>query len=335
MATRPVYDQAQFARIVGAQFGVITRDQASACGFTRNMIGYRLRPEGSWTRLLPGVYMTVTGRPTEPQRAMAALLYGGPGSVITGPAAVRLYGLSCDDSGILTVLVPWICQRPSTGFACLVRTRRLPSAFRRSGPLRYAQPARAVADTVRGMSGLSDVQALVCQALQRDQCTLEDLCRELADGPVRGSGMFRQALNDAGAGIWSAPEGDLKRLIDRSKLEKPVYNPMLYTVDDDVFLGCPDAWWERAGVAAEVDSRQYHLTLQGQVKTVTKHNRMEAAGIHVLHLFPKTIRENGKSVISDLLGAIDAGGKRPRLAIRTVKMRLPSAWCHTDRPPVR
>jgi hypothetical protein len=320
MATLPVYDQAQFARITGSQFGVITRDQALTCGLTRNMIGYRLRPEGSWTRSLPGIYLTVTGRPTDPQLAMSALLYAGPASVITGPAAARLYGLSCEDSGVLRVLVPASCQRPSTGFVCLARTRRLPSAYQRSGPLRYAQPARAVADTVRAMNNRGDVEALVCQALQRGRCTLDELCRELADGPVRGSGLFRQALSDVGAGIRSAPEGDLKRLIDRSQLQKPVYNPMLYTLDDE-FLGCPDAWWERAGVAGEVDSRQYHLNAKGYEKTVVKHTRMTVAGITVLHWLPKTIRESGESVISDLSDALDEGSKRPKLAIRTVKTR--------------
>jgi hypothetical protein len=251
---------------------------------------------------------------------MAALLYAGPGSVITGPAAVRLYGLGCEDSGMLNVLVSEKCQRSSTGFVRLIRTKRLPTAFRRSGPLRYAQPARAVADAVHGMSRPGDVQALVCQALQRKRCTLEELCAELAAGPVRGSGMFRRALNDAGAGTWSAPEGDLKRLVDRSKLEKPIYNPMLYTLDDE-FLGCPDAWWERAGVAGEVDSRQYHLDAKGYEKTVTKHTRMTLAGIKVLHWLPNTIRDDGNSVISDLRVAVADGNERPKLPIRTVRMR--------------
>jgi hypothetical protein len=320
MTTRSVCDLGQFNRIVGAQYGVITRDQAIACDFTPDMIDYRSRPGGSWTRLLPGVYLTMTGRPTDPQLAMAALLYAGPCSVITGPAAVRIYGIECADSGVLKVLVPVTCQRGSTGFVCLVRTKRLPSAYHQSGPLRYAKPPRAVADTVREMSSLGDVQALVCRALQGNLCTIEELSRELADGPVRCSGMFREALNDAGAGIRSAPEGDLKRLIDRSKLERPMYNPMLYTLDD-VFLGCPDAWWERAGVAGEVDSLQYHLNARSYEKTVAKHTRMTAARIQVLHWLPKTIRNDGKSVISDLSEAIADGNSRPKLPIRTVKAR--------------
>ena len=48
--------------------------------------------------LLPGVYMAATGAPTTLQQEMAAMLYAGSGSVITGPAALRCHhirGPSC------------------------------------------------------------------------------------------------------------------------------------------------------------------------------------------------------------------------------------------------
>jgi hypothetical protein len=34
-------------------------------------------PEGKWQKLLPGVYLTVTGKPTAEQRLVAARLYAG------------------------------------------------------------------------------------------------------------------------------------------------------------------------------------------------------------------------------------------------------------------
>jgi hypothetical protein len=56
---------------------------------TRHALDHLLRVGGAWQRILPGVYLTVTGTPTVEQREVAALLYAGSASVMTGPAALR------------------------------------------------------------------------------------------------------------------------------------------------------------------------------------------------------------------------------------------------------
>ena len=56
--------------------------------------------------MLPGVYMAATGAPTTLQQEMAALLYAGPGSVITGPAALRSHHIRTELTEIVDVLVP-------------------------------------------------------------------------------------------------------------------------------------------------------------------------------------------------------------------------------------
>jgi len=77
----------QLAAIARKQLNVITRAQASVDGLTRRAIEHRIRPGGPWPRLLPGIYLAVTGTPTAEQREVAALLYAGPASILTGPAA--------------------------------------------------------------------------------------------------------------------------------------------------------------------------------------------------------------------------------------------------------
>ena len=48
-----------------------------------------LRQAGPWQPLLPGIYLAMAGGlPTVAQREMAALLYAGPASMITGSAAL-------------------------------------------------------------------------------------------------------------------------------------------------------------------------------------------------------------------------------------------------------
>lgn len=322
MPRRAVYKQAQFQRIIGAQLGLITRDQATACDLTRSMLARRIGTNGPWRRILPSVYLTVTGEPTRPQLELAALLYAGPESMITGPHAVEVQGVSCDVHDILYVLVPENCRQSSTRFVRLQRTTRMPTDRVMAGPIGYAPLARAIGDTARDMERFGDVQTLVCRSIQRGRCSPEELAKELAEGPVRGSRLLREAIDQVKAGIWSAPEGDLKRLIDRSDLEKPVYNPMLYTMDG-TFIGCPDAWWERAGVAAEVDSYEYHFEAKGYADTADKHNRMTLAGITVLHFLPSKIRNQGSEVVSGLRTTIRGGHQRPRLPIRTVRTNPP------------
>ena len=78
-------------RTLERQLDVISRQQALTAGLTRHALGYRLRPGGPWRSLLPGVYMASTGTPTTIQQEMAAMLYAGSRSVITGPGALRCH----------------------------------------------------------------------------------------------------------------------------------------------------------------------------------------------------------------------------------------------------
>jgi len=311
------YDRGQLARISRGQYDVVARNQAFQCGMTRGTIEYRLRPEGPWRQMLPGVYLTVTGSPSQEQRETAALLYAGPQSVITGAVAVRRHNLRCAGLNMLDVLVPADSRRKSVGYVQIQRTTRLPGTLYTSGPLRFTAPVRAVADAARGMTRFSDVQALVCEAVQRGRCTVEELVAELNDGPTAGTRWYRMALSEVSEGIRSAAEAQLKQLIDRSDLERPVYNADLYTLDG-IFLGRPDAWFARAGVAGEVDSRQYHMGAKDYAETTKRHNRLEAAGIHVLHWLPSMIKGEPDKVVADLRAAIAAGNKRPPLPIRAV-----------------
>jgi hypothetical protein len=317
MPTRSGFDRERLERLLRYQYDVVARSQALECGMTRGAIEHRLKPGGPWRPLLPGVYLTVTGAATADQRDVAALLYAGPESVITGPVAVRRHHLDCAGLNVLDVLVPADLRRKSTGYVQIQRTIRMPGDLYTTGPIRFTSLARAVADAARGMTRFSDVQALVCEAIQRGRCTLEELAQELQQGPSAGARWYRMALAEVSEGIRSAAEARLKRLIDRSDLDRPLYNADLYTLDG-LFLGRPDAWFARAGVAGQVDSRQYHLAAKDYETTTLRHNRMEAAGIHVLHWLPSTIKAEPQRVIADLRNAIAAGNKCPPLPIKAI-----------------
>ena len=89
MARSTRLDRDALDRVLDQQLDVISRQQALAVGLTKHALAHRIRAGGPWRGLLPGVYMAATGAPTTLQQEMAALLYAGPDSVITGAAALR------------------------------------------------------------------------------------------------------------------------------------------------------------------------------------------------------------------------------------------------------
>jgi len=299
------------------QSSVASRGQLLALGMNDNVMQYRLRRGGPWQTLLPGVYLAASGIPSMSQKEMAALLYAGPGSLVTGPMALLHHSIRGGSAvDFIDVLVPMGRQRLSTGFARLHRTTRMPSRASSIGPVRLAPVPRAVADTVRQLTELRDVRAVVADAVQLGRCSLSELAEELRTGPVKGSAKFRSVLAEVVDGIRSTAEGDLRDVIRTARLPMPLFNPSLY--DGDRFLGKPDGWWPDAGVAGEVDSRAWHLSPDDWDRTRQRHDRMAAAGIIVLHFSPRELRREPAKVAEMIKGALNRGLSRPSLPIRTV-----------------
>lgn len=312
------HDRAALAATLTQQYQVISRTQAMAHGMTASALQQRLRAGGPWQRLLPGVFLAVTGTPTAQQRHVAALVYAGSGSLITGTAAVRLRGLPAPAGSMIDVLIPATRQRRSAGFVRIHPTVRMPAEVITLGPLRLAPLDRAVADAARGLTSLADVRALIAAVVQQGRCQPGQLAAELRAGPVQGSALFRVAVGDIWDGARSSPEADLKDLIRRAKIAEPVFNPSLYAGDE--FIGRPDAWWKEAGVAAEADSRAYHLSPQDHERTLERDARMAAHGITVLHFTPRQIRTQPGAVVAAIRSALAAADMRPKLNIRTLAL---------------
>ncbi len=303
--------------LLDQQFSVISRSQLLTLGMSDHAMQYRIRRGGPWQTLLPGVYLGVSGAPNLPQKEMAALLYAGPGSLITGPVALLHAGLRYgSDLETVDVLVPAERQRCNAGFVRLHRTRRMPGRITSSGPVRFAPAARAVADTALQLGSVREVRAVVADAVQLGRCTLGQLAGELSSGPIKGSAMFRSVLGEVAEGIRSTAEGDLRDLIKAARLPIPLFNASLY--DGDTFIAKPDAWWPEAGIVAEADSREWHLSPADWERTMCRHDLMAAAGIIPLHFSPRQIRREAAMVARRIKDALERGLQRPPLPIRTI-----------------
>jgi len=304
-------------QLLGQQLDVIARHQALDAGMSGSALRQRLQPGGPWRKLLPGVYLAATGTPDMLQQEMAALLYAGSDSLITGLAALCYHRIGKTRPDLIDVLVPATRQRHDAAFVRLHRTIRMPERICEVGRIRYVPSPRAVADTVRDMTSLRDVRAVVADAVQRRVCQVRDLAAELAAGPNSGSALFRAALADVAEGIRSVAEADLKDLLVKARVPMPLFNPALYD-KDGTFIARPDAWWPELGIAIEVDSREWHLSPADHEKTLTRGRRMGRYQIVVLRFTPNQIRSEPVSVIRDIREALAGARGRPPLNLRTV-----------------
>jgi hypothetical protein len=308
MGKLSAFDTVALAGLLARQHGLVRREQVLCCSMTKPALRHRIRPDGPWQVVLPGVYLTHRGELTARQRAAAAYLYAGPGMAVTGPAALAWHGLAPEPGDFVDVLVGSACRRQSVAFARLHRTGREPSVAFGDGAVSYAPPTRAVADTVRQLADPAEIRAVVAAGVQRGKIHIWQLAEELGRGPIRGSAGLRQALAEVADGVRSVAEADLLRLIRRARLPVPLLNPRLYA--NGKFLASPDAWWPDAGVAVEVDSRQWHLSPAEWEQTMARHARMSSHGIIVLHYSPSQIRSAGEQVAAEIRAALAAGRSR-------------------------
>lgn len=317
MARSRRLDEAALEQTLFLQDHVLSRGQALACGITEGALRHRARPGGPWQRMLPGVYLALTGSPTRRHQERAALLYAGPRSILTGSAALRHHGVRVPESEIVTVLVPAAQQRRSQALVRVCPTTRLPDRVSTDRGINFARVARALADAARELGSLREVRAVVADAVQRGCCRVDWLTEELSQAPRRDSRALRQALAEVADGIRSVAEGDLRDLIAGTGLPMPLFNASLSAGEG--FIAVADAWWPEAGVVAEVDSREWHLSPADWERTLRRHAAMSAQGIIVLHFTPRQIREEPARVVAEIRSALAAGRRRDPLGVRTIR----------------
>jgi len=315
MPRRSPFDEARLNRILAEQYHVVSRTQVLGCGMSPRALQVRIASPDRWQRLLPGVYLTDTGTVTQDQREMAALLYAGPESLITGMAAARRHRLRPPGSDVVDLLIPWTLRRQSIAYVRVHRTRNLPPRMFVTGKICFAEAPRAVADAARSMTRFDDVRALVCEAVQRGACTTTELAAELEAGPSAGSALLRAALAEVADGVRSVAEADFRVLILRSDLPRPVFNARLLDVDGTL-IAITDAWWQEAGVAAEVDSRAYHLSAADQDQTTERHDKLTSYGIMALHFSPGRVKTDAAGVLREIRRTIEKGLQRPPLPVK-------------------
>lgn len=274
----------------------------------------RCAPDGPWQRLLPGVVLLGSLSPTRRQLVEAALLYAGPGSMLSGVEACRWHGLrEVPDDRQVHVLVPHGRRANSSNVVVVERTRRMPEPVFRDGvPL--APLTRSVLDACRRFTSHSPARALITEAVQRHRLAPNRLIHELDMGSQRGSAVPRKVLEDIVGGARSVAEVDAMRVWKRTRLPRPVWNVVLQNSRGE-HIAVPDAWFD-VGLAWEIDSYEFHFQRGDYARTIDRNARYAAAGVLVLQTLPNRLRRDPKSVADELVAAYRAAESRPRPTVR-------------------
>ncbi|WP_191258881.1 hypothetical protein [Amycolatopsis oliviviridis] len=294
--------------------GVITVARLVEFGVSKRTCYRRCRPGQPWQRLLPGVILLRSGRPTRGQVVEGALLYGGSEAIVTGMEACRRQGLRGPKTTTdrIHLLVPAGCQVSSAEYVLVERTTRMPRPVTVDG-VAMAPLVRAVLDECRRFTTLDPIRALLTEAVQRGGLNPEALRRELEDGSDRGSALPREVLRDVLRGARSVAEIDAMAVWRRTGLPEPVWNQELRDAAGR-YVGTPDGYFRKVQLAWEVDSYDFHFGKKQYAATLARNGRYAAAGIAVLQTLPSRLRTEPKEVAAELVAAYLAAEARGRHA---------------------
>jgi very-short-patch-repair endonuclease len=237
-----------FEHLVARQAGVVSLAQAVAAGMSPDTVQRRVR-QGRWSRLHPGIYLVGGHRRTPEARVRAAWLWGGPHSVVTGPAAAYWLRMLDRAPAIIELSVPARASpRPRPG----IRLRRrdlFDSDVRELEGIRVAAAPFAALETA---VALPDGSTFLDRALQkhvRFPAVYRSFCRNMGRSGSSTAGRLLVAAADRAD---SAAERLLVRLLREAGIDGWVVGHPLgpYEVD----LAFP-----AQRVAIEVDGWAWHV----------------------------------------------------------------------------
>lgn len=281
-------------------YQVATTSDLASTGISRDAAERRVKV-GAWQRPARAVYVQHGRALTPVELGHVASAYVGEPCAITGLAA--LHELECRWLPPLTgvvVRVPGSCRRPTSGRVRPLRTSRWDElAVWRWAGLSWVDADQAVVDAVRGLSSLRGARGVVLGAVADRRAGIDGLTEALARSQRNGSALMRRALLDAARGCASPPEAELvDQLIGRR--EPFLVNPEVWV--GGVLLGQPDVWFVRRHVGGEVESSEFHEGEAQTESTYDRHERFGAAGVPLLHLSVRRIRDRPPTAGTWLLG---------------------------------
>ena len=270
MAIHTGHNSPALSSLINTQHGVLTAAQAKANGLPHETLRRRVQ-RGLWQRLVPGVYALQGSPPSRVQWLVAAQLYAGEQSVLTGQAALAVHGIRlprdridetegfgvqgefCASRYRLDALVPHGRRRQSVGHLRIIRTTRVPEATR-IGALRVAPLARSVVDGC--LAAVADdepeaIDGIVTAVLEDGRVQLTELEYELGKASRQHSAAIRAELVRSRAHLRATASRDFLARLDAFGPFGAMHDVAIYVGQRRVARAV--ALWPDRAVAVTVD----------------------------------------------------------------------------------
>lgn len=245
-------------RVIAEQADVVSRQQVLRAGVSASTIAHKVRHRW-WQQLHPGVYGTFTGIVTWEARLWAAVLYAGPGALLSHETAAELLGLSDHRCAVIHVTVPASRRvRPPRGVAI----HRSAFDYPRWRPQRGVPPhtfyPETIIDLVAAADNLDDAVAWVSRGIARHLVGEAQLKAAVAARQrFRWRGQINEVIERVAGGSHFPLEFRYDRDVERAHA-LPEARRQAKFVKQDGTRGFRDRCYEQYGLIVELDGRQYH-----------------------------------------------------------------------------
>jgi hypothetical protein len=282
-----------------AGLAVARRDALRDFGISSTRIRTAIRA-GRWQEPVRGVVVPHGGSLTQRERWAVALAFAGDDAGLSHHSALRLWGARAEElaasrrvagvlgdyrplveGGMVEVTRPHGQHMASHGFVVVHQSRRPLQVVAIDG-LRTTTAARAAIDVAVTAHRRADVDHVIADVLQKGLTTVESLADETRLAGRLASSWLRSAVRDAGRGMRSVGESDLRRVVVAAGLPEPEWNAPIETAAGTYFV---DALWRSKRVGAEADGQAYHFGTRDWSEDLRRQNAIHGAGV-VLLRFP-------------------------------------------------
>jgi very-short-patch-repair endonuclease len=294
-------------RAAAAQDNLIHRDQAVIHGVSVGTIERRLSC-GSWTAVLPRVYVLDGAEMTWTRKVRAASLWAGDRSALSHETAAALWGFEGFTPEAI-VLTTERALRSRQGIHVHRVSALRPAEITDLAGKTVTSPAKTLLD-LAGTVGLVQVEAALDDALRSRRVSLPKL-RWFLDTHTgrgrRGAAVLRRLLSARPPG-YVPPESALERrvwdLLISAGLPPPVRQYEIF--DGSRFVARVDLAYPDARVAIEADGYRWHSGRRAWSDDLGRRNRLTALGWRTLHVThddltrpPEELRRQVTAVLSE------------------------------------
>jgi hypothetical protein len=245
-------------RVIAEQAGVVSRRQLLRAGVSRTTIDSKPK-HGQWQQIHPGVYGTFTGTVAWDARLWAAVLYAGPGALLSHETAAEILRLTDRRSPVIQVTIPVGRRvRPPEGVTIHRSKFDYPAWRPQRGIPPHTFYAETILDLVAGAVNLDDVVTWVSRGIARNLVSEAQLKSAVA---ARRRFRWRAQIGEVIELVAGGSHFPLEFRYDRDVARAhglPAATKQARFAKPDGTSGFRDQCYQKYGLIVELDGAEFH-----------------------------------------------------------------------------